>query len=108
MDNTGKQAFGPLLNNGFKVHDWHYCIPSYKEPLGEWDACPCCGLAPKVWVFDNGRFTACGCWNSKYSHFSIGAESIMRVLTRTGGFTEYSDDDHRINWNQWCKTGEMK
>jgi len=97
------------VETGYDTHSWHYCIDEYKNPEGEWDDCPCCGLKPKVWVFDNGRKTACGCWESKYDHFSINAESIMSVHKRTNGkrMQEYDSDALRKNWNHWCKTGEI-
>lgn len=101
----------PLLcvKTGYKAHSWYYCIDAYKDPEGEWDNCPCCGLKPKVWCFDNGRSTACGCWECKYDHFSVNAESIMSVHKRTDGkkMTEYDSDALRTNWNHWCKTGEV-
>lgn len=101
----------PLLcvDTGYEAHGWHYCIDAYEDPEGEWADCPCCGLKPKTWVFDNGRSTACGCWESKYYHFSINAESIMSVHKRTDGkkMTEYDSDELRKNWNHWCKTGEV-
>lgn len=97
------------VTNGYTANNWYYCIDDYKDPEGEWERCPCCGLKPKVWTFDNGRSTACGCWESKYDHFSIYAESIMSVYKRTGGtnMTDYVRDELRENWNHWCKTGEI-
>lgn len=93
-------------NTGYEPHGWHYCIDDYKEPEGDWEVCPCCGLRPKVWVFDNGRSTACGCWENKYNHFSIRAESIMSIYKRTASSAGYNFDELRINWNHWVKTGE--
>lgn len=77
-------------------------------PEGEWEPCPNCKLTPKVWRFDNGRRTACGCWESMYDHHSIHAESIMSVHKRTGGvqMNLYDSDELRLNWNHWCNTGE--
>ena len=101
----------PLLciDTGYEAHSGHYCIDAYEYPAGEWESCPCCGLKPKVWNFDNGRSTACGCWKSRYDHFSIHAESIMSVHKRTDGkkMTEYDSDALRVNWNHWCKTGQV-
>lgn len=89
-------------------HDRHYCIDSYKDPDGEWLPCPNCGLRPKVWSFDNGRSTACGCWENKYDHFSIHAESIMSIVKRNdGSVAGYDSDALRKNWNEWCKTGKV-
>lgn len=109
--NCGESKLMPLLcvETGYPAHNWHYCIDAYKDPEGEWEKCPCCRLSPKTWTFDNGRSTACGCWESKYDHFSINAESIMSVHKRTDGkkMTEYDGDELRKNWNHWCKTGEI-
>lgn len=93
----------------YETHIATNCIDSYREPDGEWLNCPNCNLKPLVWLFDNGRSTACGCWNTKYDHFSIYAESIMSVYKRTEGknITEYDSDALRKNWNHYCETGEV-
>ena len=97
------------IETGYPAHTWHECIDAYQDAGVGWDACPCCGLQPKIWLFDNGRSTACGCWNSAYDHFSVHAESIMSVLRRTGGtaMTGYDSNDLMNNWNHWCRTGEI-
>lgn len=94
---------------GYEPHSWHFCINDYKKPDGDWEKCPACELKPLVWVFDNGRSTACGCWKNRCDHFSIHAESIMSVHKRTGGkkMTECNSDELRKNWNHWCKTGKV-
>ncbi len=98
------------MHNEYEAHPYHFCIDEYSEPdSGDWLVCPKCGLTPKVWVFDNGRSTACGCWRNEYDHFSIHAESILSVHKRTDGkkMTEYDSDELRKNWNHWCQTGEV-
>lgn len=94
------------LNHGYHVHTGYFCIDSYKEVSDDkhWEKCPCCGLKPKVWEFDNGRQTACGCWKSKYDLFSVRAESIMSVWSRTGSLITYNSDQLRLNWNEYCAT----
>lgn len=94
---------------GYPVMAAHNCIDAYKDPenLQDWLNCPCCKLKPKVWLFDNGRSTACGCWKSKYDYFSINAESIGSVLHRTGSLVEYDPNGLQKNWNHWCETGEV-
>ena len=97
--------------NKYPSHSWHHCIDAYEDPEHpeQWDCCPNCKLKPKIWTFDNGRSTACGCWEDKYHHFSVRAESIMSVHKRTDGkkMTEYDSDELRKNWNHWCKTGDI-
>ena len=97
------------LETGYEPHGWYDSIDAYSDTVGEWSNCPCCGLKPKEWVFDNGRHTACGCWRTKYDHFSVHAESIMSVHKRTDGkrMTEYDSDELRRNWNHWAATGEV-
>ena len=94
---------------GHEVKGFYFHIEAFKEPEGDWHLCPCCELKPKVWEFNNGRSTACGCWTTRYDHFSVHAESIVSVHKRTGGkkMTEYNSDDLRKNWNHWCETGEV-
>lgn len=91
----------------YQPHSYYNCIEDYKDPDGDWSSCPNCGLKPKVWLFDNGRSTACGCWESRYDHFAIHAESIMSVVKRTGMSVEHDSDGLRKNWNHWCSTGEV-
>ncbi len=91
----------------YEPHDWINCIDAFVVPDGDWLPCPNCGLKPKVWLFDNGRSTACGCWNDTYRHFSIHAESINSAYSRTKKTEEHSPEDLMNNWNHWCKTGEV-
>lgn len=96
-----------LENHGHRVHDFIYCIQAYEDVSDDkyWAECPCCGLKPKIWVFNNGRSTACGCWNSQYDTFSVCAESIMSVHIRCDGYVkEYDSDALRKNWNEYCAT----
>lgn len=91
----------------YTIHTSINCIDSFETPEGEWNCCPNCGLLPKVWEFDNGRSTACGCWNSMYDHFSIEAECIMSVYKHNNNAIDYDSDGLRKNWNHWCETGEI-
>jgi len=97
------------MNSGYIAHDFYNCIDDYKKPKGDWNNCPYCGLRPLVWTFNNGRSTACGCWNSEYEHFSIYAESIGSALKRQkeNENLDYNTDELRKNWNHWCKTGKI-
>jgi len=98
------------VNGDYPVHPWIECIDAYKIPedIEDWLDCRYCGLKPRVWLFDNGRSTACGCFKDQYDHFSIHAESIMSTVTQAGGKSQSFDrDDLRKNWNHWCKTGEV-
>ena len=94
---------------GYPATPIYMCIEAYRDTDGGWLDCPCCGLKPKQWVFNNGRSTGCGCGNSDYDHFSIHAESIMSVHNRTDGkrMTDYVTDDLKNNWNHWVETGQI-
>ena len=94
------------MENNYFAWSFYDCIDAYKEPknVDDWLACPKCKLKPRVWSYDNGEETACGCHENKYNHFSVSAdETITQVLRRTGGFTEYDDDAHRRKWNKYCE-----
>lgn len=109
MDRSNKMRTVIEYNNG--KSDWEYkCIDAYvkvKHPQ-KWKLCPNCGLIPKIWQFDNGRSTACGCGKNQYNHFSIHAESVMSVYTRNNSnMAEYDSDKLRKNWNHWVETGEI-
>ena len=75
------------------------CISAYNEPEErKWEKCPYCNFKPKVWIFDNGQSTVCGCGNSEYDHFSIHAESILSFCKRANGnITDYDNDELRKN-----------
>jgi len=86
----------------------HLAIEAYQYPpnLDDWWTCPLCNLKPKVWEFDNGRRTACGCGKNEYDHFSIFAEDIMSVIRSSPSGTSaaaYDPDELRKNWNAWCQ-----
>lgn len=93
--------------NEYPTYSFLNCIDAFEPVKGDWEVCPKCNLEPKEWEFDNGRSTACGCWRSKYDHFSINAESIISVYKRTGITAEYDDDELRRNWNHYTETGEQ-
>jgi hypothetical protein len=97
------------MKKEFKYTGSYFLIDDYKFPknLEEWDNCPVCNLKPKIWVFDNGRQTGCGCHNSRYDHRSIQAESIMSCHRNDGDTSNYDSDGLRKNWNCWCNTGEF-
>ena len=93
----------------YEPHSFHFCIDDYQFPkdVEEWKNCPKCGLKPKIWEFDNGRSTACGCWESRYDQLGVSAESINSVINRTRGMREYDSEELKNNWNHFCETGEI-
>lgn len=98
IETTTKSEFGSYKqkkNHGYTVHTDYFCIDAYEDVPEDkhWEKCPCCGLKPKIWTFDNGRSTACGCWENRYDIFSVRAESIVSVHIRcNGNLQEYSSD----------------
>jgi len=95
------------INHGYRVNVIYYCTDVYKDTVGssEWASCPCCNLQPKIWKFDNGMQTGCGCGNNDYDHFSVMAESIMSYLSRNdGSLIGFDGDLLRKNWNEYCAT----
>ena len=102
------QDYGIVQSLSYKFVDFDFY--HYPDNLDKWLECPFCNQKPQVWVFDNGKQTACGCLleeYNKYKHFAIFAESINSVLTRTGKSGEYDSDELRKNWNHFCTTGEV-
>ena len=101
-----------MKNREYKINSFYNCIDDYKIPdnIGEWQTCPYCKLKPRIWEFDNGRFTVCGCWNDTYQHFIVSAESIMSVVKNSHNGTscaDYDEDELRKNWNHYCETDEI-
>lgn len=103
--------------NNYPVKASHVCISAYK-PICElillndeskWLKCPRCGLKPRVWLFNNGETTACGCGNNEYDHFSVKVESIMSHITRNNGCAlHYDSYAIRSAWNLYCLCGVVK
>ena len=109
---TDKDFANSILRwNQYEVHYWQDLIDSFVTPKDEelWLPCPKCGYKPKVWIFDNGRYAACGgCRRNKYDHFQIRAESIMSwLLSHNGSLVGFPDDELRENWNKYCR-GELE
>ena len=89
--------------NNYDTHTYYNCIDSYTLTSNdeEWLPCPKCKLIPKIWEFNNGRYTACGCWNTTYNRFKITAPTIFE------NFEDYDWDKLRKNWNNYCLTGKI-
>ncbi len=105
--NTELGSYKQKINHGHKVNYNYTCIESYKDVENPklWSNCPCCNLKPRIWAYNNGLKTGCGCGNSIYDHFSVFAESIMSVHKRCGGIVaEYERDNLMVNWNEYCAT----
>lgn len=85
-------------------------IDAYEElkyPDG-WLKCKVCGVLPRSWCFNNGRFATCLCFQ-KYDEHPARAESVMSVHKRTGGSTrEYDADALRVAWNTFVTTGKLQ
>ncbi len=110
VEQTVNSEFGEYklkLNHGHRVNRGYASdLDFYKHVEGEWLDCPCCGLKPKAWEFDNGRYTMCGCGNGTYDFFSVCAESVMSVHKRTNGkrMSKYNINELKENWNEYCAT----
>ena len=100
-------CYDQKYNHGYPVRHGTLCTDSYEEPENpeDWLECPCCNLKPRVWCFDNGRSTACGCSEDWHDHFSVHAESIVSCHVRcNGSLRDYDSDALRKNWNDYCMT----
>lgn len=77
------------------IGEWYEPLISVKG----WNACPKCKEFPRTWVFDNGSFAKCRC----FQMYDVGvqSESISDVARRCGGSVrEYNPDGLRIAWNE--------
>lgn len=78
-----------------------------ENPEG-WLKCSVCGVLPRKWCFNNGKYATCLCYK-KYDIHPARAESIMSVHTRcNGNLKEYDSDDLRKAWNIFAKTGVIQ
>ncbi len=97
------------MKNEYQPHADYDLIDAFRDPDGApWTPCPRCNLPPKVWLFDNGRHTGCGCRENTYRHFAVRAESIMSCYRRTGNTVEYDSGALRVAWESYCTTGETE
>lgn len=79
------------------------------ETPSEWEKCKQCNYRPKVWEFDHGRNAQCACAKDYniYQKRSVSSESIMDVITRTGGSAaDYDRDALRKEWNDYVLRSE--
>ena len=72
-----------------------------------WDKCPICENKPKVWVFDNGRYAKCDCYEL-YGKFDQNGEKIVSAVSvgdwarKKRDFLKYPFTELRDNWNKRC------
>lgn len=74
------------------------------ETPSEWEKCKQCNYRPKVWEFDYGRIAECACAKNYniYKKRTVSSESIVSVITRTGGSAAtYDRDALRKEWNDY-------
>jgi len=88
-------------------HDpWEYSVIDAYKPLeddSDWLACPDCGMKPRIWEFDNGRFAKCAC-DHKYDPAPVRAKDTMTHHREfDGDFTNYDHDELRNNWNKYIE-----
>lgn len=109
-ENNYKIDYKKYWKKGYKINTKHICIGDYEFPKDkeEWLSCPNCGLVPKIWEFNNGRITACGCGKNEYVHFIIEAESIgEHCRNNNNNISNFDSDSLKNNWNHWVKTGKI-
>jgi hypothetical protein len=72
------------------------------ESTEGWCKCILCNSFPKVWVFDNGNFAKCGCYE-KYQG-DVSAPSVMDWCYNQK--KSYDDYKHLLRdaWNVRCNT----
>jgi len=93
----------------FPTWSWGNFLDFYIIPDDQEEYLPCCrcGLKPNIWTFDNGRSTACGCWESQYKRWHICAESICSYYKHNQTTAGYNSNELKNNWNHYQQTGEV-
>jgi len=89
---------------------WKFHALEVYKPVEEegWEPCPTCGVKPRAWVFNGGRFAKCLC-SDLLGESQARAESIDSLLKRTGGhIAGYHPDAIRDAWNRFVDTGERQ
>lgn len=84
-----------------RAGDWYEKVDT---EAASWYRCKMCMLYPRTWIFNNGSFARCLCYN-KYDKCPARSESILSVYKRTGLTAEYDRDNLRISWNMFALTG---
>ena len=84
----------------YDLGDWYKTAEESGLNPADFPNCPACGLAPKFWLFDNGRFVACGCFSKYEVH--PRAESILSYVKRNKGSLEgYGVAGLKEAWRMW-------
>lgn len=84
---------------------WSYKAGNWYEKVNvdhEWIDCTRCGVKPRLWVFNNGSWAKCLCYDM-YDAPPVRTESVLSVYTRTGLTAEYEPDNLRLTWNLFAK-----
>lgn len=81
----------------FHAGDW-YTIP---ENQTEYDTCPVCKEKPRTWIFDNGSYAKCLCFDLYQP--GISSPSINAIFKKDGNTINYSRDNLKNNWNTHIK-----
>lgn len=118
MSNKKKIDYKKYWKEGYKTRSSHFVSDNdrtedkkiffFPKDLDKWLECPNCGLKPKVWEFNNGRLTNCGCGRNEYDSFEIEAQNVGYYIRTTKGFRGYEKDELLNNWNHWVRTGDKK
>ena len=79
------------------------------QPLDDssgWLVCRRCGVLPRTWRFDNGKWATCLCFRM-YENQPVRSESINSYAKRMNcDFTDYPHNSLRDAWNKYVETGE--
>lgn len=95
--------------SSLKALKWQNSCGEWFKPLESvkgWKKCKQCKMFPRVWIFDNGIYAKCHCFDLYES--GVQSESIMSVYRRTGNTAEYSRDNLRLAWNDYVINGNKK
>lgn len=95
--------------NKLKELKWSMSCGEWFEPLKSvkgWKKCKQCGMFPRVWIFDNGSYAKCHCFDLYDG--GVQSESINSIYKRTGSASEYSRDNLRSAWNDFVCANNKK
>jgi hypothetical protein len=84
----------------YKCGDWYDKV----DEQDGWLKCGQCGVLPRTWCFNNGRYATCLCVD-KYDEKPVRTESVLSIRKRTGLTVEFKPDNLRLRWNVYAETG---
>jgi hypothetical protein len=78
----------------------HWKEIEFTYTMKTWVECKVCLELPRLWIFDNGKYAKCSCYD-QYEP-GVSSVSVMEWYKINKSFGSYPSDELRVNWNNRC------